>query len=336
GALTPLAGASISFPSNGQAREFASLPSFQSTESVCVPIDPLEHHGAHWAVPLWSNRGLIGALLLGEKRDGSLYTQEEIEIAQASGERLMDTIASAETARRLMFLQRQKLVERQVLDQRTRRSLHDQVLPLLHAAMLSISGGSDPAEAISNMADAHRTISNLLRDLPATVTPDLDRSGLVKTLRKTVESGLKKEFDSISWHIEPSVEQREKTIPPLTAEVLYYAALEAIRNAARHGRRKDSINPLNLSVTIAVKGGLEIAITDDGIGFTPGYQAQAGSGQGLAIHSTMMAVIGGSLSIERRDNRYTCVTLFLPDPLIIPPEESASLVESASQMRPLH
>jgi len=43
--------------------------------------------GAVWAVPLWSERGLIGALLLGEKRDGGLYTQEEIEIARATGER---------------------------------------------------------------------------------------------------------------------------------------------------------------------------------------------------------------------------------------------------------
>ena len=47
-------------------------------------------------MPLWSERGLIGVLLLGEKRDGGLYTQEEIEIARASGERLIDTQASAE------------------------------------------------------------------------------------------------------------------------------------------------------------------------------------------------------------------------------------------------
>ena len=39
-------------------------------------------------MPLWSERGLIGMLLLGPKRDGGLYTQEEIEIARASGERL--------------------------------------------------------------------------------------------------------------------------------------------------------------------------------------------------------------------------------------------------------
>ena len=87
-----------------------------------------------WAVPLWSERGLIGVLLLGDKRDGGLYTQEEIEIARASGERLIDTQASAEMARRLMALQRQRLADSQVLDRRARRVLHDDVLPRLHTA----------------------------------------------------------------------------------------------------------------------------------------------------------------------------------------------------------
>ncbi len=80
-------------------------------------------------MPLWSERGLIGVLLLGEKRDGGLYTQEEVEIARAGGERLIDTQASAEMARRLMALQRQRLAESQVVDRRARRVLHDDVLP---------------------------------------------------------------------------------------------------------------------------------------------------------------------------------------------------------------
>src|SRR5439155_10768663 len=93
-----------------------------------------------WAVPLWGERGLIGALLLGEKRDGGLFTEEEIEIARASGERLIDTQASVEMAQRLMSLQRRRMAESQVLDRRARRVLHDDVLPQLHTAMLALSG----------------------------------------------------------------------------------------------------------------------------------------------------------------------------------------------------
>src|SRR5439155_25530159 len=106
--------------------------------TMCIALEPARYGDATWAVPLWSERGLIGVLLLGEKRNGGLYTQEEIEIARASGERLIDTQASAEMARRLMALQRQRLMESQVVDRRTRRMLHDDVLPRIHAAILAL------------------------------------------------------------------------------------------------------------------------------------------------------------------------------------------------------
>jgi hypothetical protein len=38
-----------------------------------------------------------------------------------------------------------------------------------------------------------------------------------------------------------------------------------------------------------------------------------GSGQGLGLHGTMMAVIGGALTAESVPGAYTRVTLTLPD-----------------------
>jgi len=60
---------------------------------------------------------------------------------------LIDTRASAELARRLMALQRQRVAETQLLDQRARRVLHDDVLPQLHAAMLALSATHPPWSA---------------------------------------------------------------------------------------------------------------------------------------------------------------------------------------------
>jgi len=54
----------------------------------------------------------------------------------------MDSGASAEMARRLIALQRQRLAEGQVIDRRARRALHDEILPRLHTAMLSLDGGT--------------------------------------------------------------------------------------------------------------------------------------------------------------------------------------------------
>jgi hypothetical protein len=37
---------------------------------LSLPVEPRAYGGAEWAIPLWSERGLIGALLIGPKRDG--------------------------------------------------------------------------------------------------------------------------------------------------------------------------------------------------------------------------------------------------------------------------
>ena len=145
GSLAPLVGPAVIHPPNATAPDNigALAAQFISPGTLFVEVTPQEYNGAQWAIPLWSERGLIGALLLGEKRGGGLYTQEEFEIARASGERLIDTQASAELARRLIALQRQRLAESQLLDRRARRVLHDDILPQLHATILNLSSSPE-------------------------------------------------------------------------------------------------------------------------------------------------------------------------------------------------
>jgi len=260
-------------------------------------------------VPLWSERGLIGVLLLGEKRDGGLYTQEEIEIARASGERLIDTQASVEMARRLMALQRQRLTESQVLDRQARRALHDDVLPRLHAAMLTLSSDQPPTDAVALLADAHRRVSDLLREMPPTSAPQVRQLGLVGALRQVVETEMGGRFDSVTWQVSAEAERKLEGIPPLIAEVLFYAAREAARNAARHGGADG--RPLHLRVAAGSgRGRLELVVEDDGVGLDP--MGRSAEGGGLALHSTMMAVVGGTLAVESALGAYTRVTLALP------------------------
>ena len=126
GPLSPLVGPPLAYPAGHEVSclLYADVTNkLESPQTMYVPMDPERWGGAAWAVPLWSERGLIGVLLLGEKLDGGLYAQEEIEIARATGERLIDTQASAQLAQRLMHLQRQRLAESQVLDRRARRVL---------------------------------------------------------------------------------------------------------------------------------------------------------------------------------------------------------------------
>jgi signal transduction histidine kinase len=313
GPLAPLAGPPLVYP-GGTAASVPPLaeiiPRFSSPQTMCVDLDPARYGGATWAVPLWSERGLAGVLLLGEKRGGGLYTQEEIEIARASGERLIDSQAGAEMARRLMALQRQRLAESQVLDQRARRVLHDEVLPRLHAAMLTL-GDEEQADTVTALADAHRQIADLLHEMPTTTAPEVARLGLIGALRQAVDEEFERAFDAVTWKVEPEAEEKARAIPTLTAEVLFYAAREAVRNAARHGRGEDDA-PLHLCIAATQRDGLEITIEDDGVGLGAGSSSDPGSGHGLALHSTMMAVVGGTLAVESAPGAYTQVTLRLP------------------------
>ena len=143
-----------------------------------------------WAAPLWSERGLTGVLLLGEKSDGGFYSLEEIEIARASGERLADIQASAEMARRLMALQRQRLAESQVMDQQTRRILHDDVLPRLHAAMLELSGSQpDTNHTVESLGQVHRQMADLLQSLPRPAAPQVARLGALRGAARSAGRG---------------------------------------------------------------------------------------------------------------------------------------------------
>ena len=100
-------------------------------------------------------------------------------------------------------------------------------------------------------------------------------------------------------------------IPALMAEVVFYAAREAIRNAACHGRGGDHTRPLGLRVVVSWSDGLQILVEDSGVGL--GVHRDKGGGQGLKLHSTMMAVVGGTLTVESVPDTHTRVLLALPE-----------------------
>ncbi|MGW8226521.1 MAG: sensor histidine kinase, partial [Anaerolineales bacterium] len=277
-----------------------------SPDNICVPL-PQETSGDwRWLVPLWSERGLIGIMLLGTKRGEGLYAQEEIEIARSVGERLIDMRASTEIARRLMALQRQRLAESQIADRRTRRVLHDELLPDLHAALLALSSSqAEHQGVIAALSSAHHQIADLLRDLPVVTAPDVYQLGLIDALKKTITNEFSSAFEEVVWEIPDDVSCQLEQVSPLVSEVVYFAAREAIRNAARHGR---VLPTLKIAANRRVQE-LEVVIEDNGGGKPDRKQKEPNSGQGLVLHSTMMAVIGGDLVFDQSAEDTTRVLL---------------------------
>jgi signal transduction histidine kinase len=93
---------------------------------------------------------------------------------------------------------------------------------------------------------------------------------------------------------------------------MYYASLEAVRNAARHAPGPDPGRPVSIRIRARWMDGLELTIEDDGVGLHA-PPAHPGGREGLLIHSTMMAVAGGSLTTNPgHEGAGTIIRLWLP------------------------
>jgi signal transduction histidine kinase len=142
-------------------------------------------------------------------------------------------------------------------------------------------------------------------------------------------------FEQITWTglVTTESTHREEQVSkifvePVIGEVVLGAARETMRNAAAHARGDKAERPLRLTIglhqatdnrelvlTIADDG---VGIKSEGIGSTRGAVAPEdsshGSGHGLALHSTLLAMVGGYLTIARGPQAGTCVKITVPYP----------------------
>ena len=117
-------------------------------------------------------------------------------------------------------------------------------------------------------------------------------------------------FDSVQWQLDPRAEQEVARLPAVSSSVLYYALREVIRNAAKHGRGAHEKRSLSLNIWAHYTDCLAIAVEDNGVGLA-NSSPTAGNGQGLALHSTMLAIIGGELQTDSVPGSSTRVTITL-------------------------
>jgi signal transduction histidine kinase len=251
---------------------------------------------------LWSERSLGGVLFLGEKTTGNPYTEEEIELAQACGERLLDMLAGSEIARLSLELLRQRVAQARVLEGQGRRVLHDEVLPELHTALLYLNGlagsSAEVKQAVDTLSEAHRRISDLLRATSPGVPARLAQEGLAAALQSLLAGDLAGDFGAVNWQIDPAAAEKTLQMQPFAAEVIYFAARELLRNAARYAGGKQRRRP-NLTIRLdTVEEGLRLVIEDDGVGMDEA--SSIGAGSGLRIHSAMLAAVGGGLEVGER------------------------------------
>ncbi len=285
------------------------------------PADWTRLDADHWAWPLSDSRGAIGRLILGPRLRGAEYTAQELQVAAACAERILDALAGEQIARVTLSLLRQRITEVQVMSARHKRALHDDLLPQIHLALLSLEAlrrrpDDWPAwlnEVTASLTQTHQRLSALVREMGNAAPARLESEGLLAALRSALAHDFRDSFDAIDWRAGPAAEEAARRLPLFVAEVVFYAAQEAIRNAARHARGGDPDRKLRLDVAIDCSPGLTIVVSDDGAGRQTGPRREPnGAGSGLLFHSALLAVIGGALGVSDRPGGGTQVVIELP------------------------
>ncbi|PJZ27495.1 ATP-binding protein [Leptospira hartskeerlii] len=246
-------------------------------------------------------------LILGQKENGGLFAEEEIEIAKITGNWLVHSLFLEETGNILEELQRKKLQEQRISDQKTRQILHDEILPEIHSLILEISNekpGSLNSHHANSLTELHKRISSLLREMSDTGL-EISRLGLIPILQKLQDSEAKD--SNLIWEIDQNTKSQTENYPPEVQEVLYYAFRESLRNAVKYsGELKSSI-----VIQIQYKTGLFIQIKNK-IGND--LISVRSSGQGLKIHSALLRIFHGSLTLEFPSSQEALIRILLPPP----------------------
>ena len=370
--------------SAGRLRHSYSYTASEEERAGGSKLDTLEKRD--WSLQMSDGRGAVAAMRLGPRLDGVGYTSSDLEIARACGLRILDAVGEFATAQAVASLARRRGLEAELTAALPRRVLHDDVLPRLHLAMLRLeaqrarlraqpvvaatastastveaSAGADGArdmddvgaeigEVVAELGRAHRDLAALMRAAPMASARRLEH-GFTGALRGALDGEFRGAFDELEWETPDDAVAAADALPPVVADLLLSATLEAVRNAGRHARGENLHRRLALRVRLSADAQMvTVQVSDNGVGLaspttttatttmtptatttmtgaTQPSEASGASGSGrpvtpplgtagarsgLLTHGALMALAGGSLSVRSGEDGGAVVTIRAP------------------------
>ncbi|MFL5696890.1 MAG: ATP-binding protein, partial [Ktedonobacteraceae bacterium] len=302
-----------------------------------------------WVLPIYDELGLVAMLYLGPREDGGAFTDEDMNLAHACGQRILDALGDHEAMQAVAGLLRRRIVDVKLLGAQQRRILHDDILPQMHLALLRLetlrsfihsdSSASLPSpqedvdtptpgqvldEAVDMISDAHRRLAALMRATAPGAPHRLERDGLMDAICAMLQQDFQHAFDEVEWCVsEETAHYIDEVTPPAIAELIFAAVQEALRNAARHARGTDVHRRLRLTLKASCsqpdsqpgshpEPNLEVVVADDGVGIISASSSTTGTGGGLLTHSALLAIAGGSLTVKSAPGEGVTVRIVLP------------------------
>lgn len=232
----------------------------------------------------------------------SLADQQLIELLAAHAAITIENARLYEASRELIVAEERN---------RLARDLHDSVTQQLFSIALTAEAAlsefdANPAAArkhLQDVSDHARAASQEMRSLIFELRPaELERDGLVTTLRKHVEVLARARGRSISFDA-----SGERPLPFVVESEAYFVAQEALNNALNHAGAS------NLSVDLRIEQAkLTLRVRDDGEGFDVEEARARGLRLGLTSMDERASSIRGKLTIESAAGAGTTVTMEVP------------------------
>jgi len=246
------------------------------------------------AFPLISQRETVGRLLVGTRSRGEQLGPDD-ERLLADLARQTGPATHAVALRQALDASRAGLVTAQEEERRRlRRDLHDGLGPTLAGLTLGLdtararsAGQPELQELLGRLkAETQRAVTDVRRIVYGLRPPTLDEFGLVGSLREEV-GRLRHEAPALTVTLDAPDE--DLTDLPAAVEVACYRIVtEALTNVTRHAHAS------RCSVRIQLDHGLDVDVSDDGVGLPEGWR----TGVGIASMRERVTELGGKLAIE--------------------------------------
>lgn len=287
---------------------------------------------ADWSMPVTDGKEVVGVITVTTARPLTATERALVrDVAVRAGvalrnARLLVELDAAVGRTEALAIElaeaRRALVARQDAERHAiERTLHDEAQQYLVALLVTLqraartaakdAAGSpeDAGKVATLLAEAdrlHREVTEML----AAVADDVEPWSPATV---GIEAALRAHTERLRLPVQITVDGA-LDVDDDVAHGVYYACLEAIHNALKHGR------PTSVAVNVRRhEDEIAFAVRDDGAGFDPEDGRSGGGGTGLTGMARRLEMLGGTLSVQSRPGEGTLVTGRMPlDRMVVP------------------
>jgi PAS domain S-box-containing protein len=260
-------------------------------------------------VPLEFRGSALGLVAAFDRRDGPSFSEEDERLLLAFAASAATAVATARDVAQDRLRRTIEAAEQE--RKRWARELHDETLQGLGALRVSLASalrGADEkslrevvATAVDELAEEIRSLRSLISELRPAALDELGLGAALEALSERSASVVGLEMDT---DVRIGTPEEGGRLAPELESTIYRLVQEALSNVAKHARAER----VSLSVR-ETDGYVDVAITDDGVGFDPDAP---GAGFGLLGMRERVAMAGGTIDVRSAPGQGATIEARLP------------------------